>query len=358
MSDNQDIFDINKLRRKAIWKWNELSIKMTARIFSILILAFLFVTSPYQSVADDSKPLILKAITFQGKNVTFTDAFFMFQERVSKQSQGKVKIQYIGGPEAIPAFDQIEAVKAGLVDIAYLPTAYYVPQMAEADAVKLTELTPWEERESGAYDYLNDLHQKKLNVYYLGRFTSGVKFHLYLTKEINKPSLKGMKIRVTPIYKPFVEALGGVPMTIAPGEVYTALERGVVDGYGWASIKISDFGWHEVTKYVVSPGFYQAEVGMVINLKTWKKLPQDIQELLIGITRELERDASDYYAKVIQEERNFILSKGVEIIRFSPDDEKRYLQKAYEAGWAHVIKKCPETGARFRELVKKPVSHD
>lgn len=301
-------------------------------------------------------PIKLKAVTFEGKNVTFTDAFFMFQERVNSRAQGRLQIRYIGGPEAIPTFEQIEAVKAGLVDIAYLPAAYYVPQMPEADAIKLSDCTPWEERESGAYDYLNNLHQKNLNVYYLGRFTNGVKFHLYLTKKIEKPDLKGMKIRVTPIYEPFVKALGGAPLTIAPGEVYTALERGVVDGYGWASIKISDFGWHEVTKYVVDPGFYQAEVGMVVNLQTWKKLPKDMQDMLVAITKELERDASDYYAKVTREERDFILSRGIQVIRFDPEDEKKYLAKAYRVGWSHVIDKCPETGARYKELLKKSAS--
>jgi TRAP-type mannitol/chloroaromatic compound transport system substrate-binding protein len=45
-----------------------------------------------------------------------------------------------------------------------------------------------------------------------------------------------------------------------PGEVYTALERGVVDGYGWPTAGIFDLGWHEKTKFRVDPGFYTAEV--------------------------------------------------------------------------------------------------
>ncbi len=45
-------------------------------------------------------------------------------------------------------------------------------------------------------------------------------------------------------------------MQTAPGEVYTALERGVVDGYGWPITGIFDLGWHEKTKYRVDPGFY------------------------------------------------------------------------------------------------------
>ncbi len=80
--------------------------------------------------AGDKNSIRLKAVTFQSRNVTFMDAFFMFQERVNRQDQGRLRINYIGGPKAIPTFAQIEAVRAGSVDIAYLPVAYYVPQNA------------------------------------------------------------------------------------------------------------------------------------------------------------------------------------------------------------------------------------
>ena len=81
-------------------------------------------------------------------------------------------------------------------------------------------------------------------------------FHLYLTKPITKPDLTGFKIRITPVYRDFFTALGATVVQTAPGEVYTALERGVVDGYGWPIGGIFDFGWHEKTKYRVDPGFY------------------------------------------------------------------------------------------------------
>jgi TRAP-type C4-dicarboxylate transport system substrate-binding protein len=155
-----------------------------------------------------------------------------------------------------------------------------------------------------------------------------------------------------------VESLNGSPITIAPGEVYTALERGVVDGYGWPSIKISDFGWHEVTEYVVEPGFYQVDVGLMVNLKSWNRLPKGLQELLIHIAMDIEREASDYYAQIIKEERSFILSEGVKVIRFSQQDENKFLEEAYQVGWEQVLAKSPETGAKYKELVKKHPSSD
>ena len=57
-----------------------------------------------------------------------------------------------------------------------------------------------------------------------------------------------------------------------PGEVYTALERDVVDGYGWPIGGIFDLNWQEKTKFRVDPGFYDAEVALIMNLDAYKKL--------------------------------------------------------------------------------------
>src|SRR5204863_164745 len=86
------------------------------------------------------------------------------------------------------------------------------------------------------------------------------------TRKIDKPDLTGLKIRVTPVYRDFFQALNATVVTTAPGEVYTALERGVVDGYGWPIQGIFEMKWEEKTKYRVDPGFYNAEVTLVICL--------------------------------------------------------------------------------------------
>ncbi len=320
-------------------------------IFAYVLMLVIGITALSPALTLAKGPFNLKAVTFLPKNNSFCDAFFMFKKELEKRAKGDLLINYAGGPEAIPSFEQIEAVTNGMVDLVLLPAAYYVPQLPVANAIKLSTLMPWEERKRGAYDFLNRLHQKKLNVYYLGRFSPGIKFHLYLNRKIDRPRLTGMKIRVTPIYKGVVQALGGIPVTIAPGEVYTALERGVVDGYGWPSVKISDFGWHEVTKYIIDPGFYQVDVGILVNLNTWNKLSPELRQIMIDTAKQVEHRAADHYARLIKEEREFITSKGVKVINFCPEDEKEYLRVAYKAGWDEVLKKSPELGAQYKGLL-------
>src|SRR5205085_11454993 len=139
-----------------------------------------------------------------------------------------------------------------------------------ADGFKLIAKPMTEQRKDGTWEFINQLHSQKLNSYYLARQFHNVPFHIYLNKKPDKLDFSGLKVRVTPVYKDIVEALGGTAITTAPGEVYTALDRGVVDGYGWPVHGIFDLNWHEKTKLRVDPGFYNAEVAIVMNLDKWK----------------------------------------------------------------------------------------
>src|SRR4029078_10918064 len=105
-------------------------------------------------------------------------------------------------------------------------------------------------------------------------------FHLYLNKPITSPDLTGLKIRITPVYRDFFQALGATGVQEPPGELYTYLERGVVDGYGWPITGIFDLGWHEKTKYRVDPRFYTFEFSILVNKTAWDKL-SDAQKAVL-----------------------------------------------------------------------------
>ena len=141
-------------------------------------------------------------------------------------------------------------------------------------------------------------------------------------------------------------------MQTAPGEVYTALERGVVDGYGWPIGGIFDLNWHEKTKYRVDPGFYDAEVSLLVNLDTWKRLTPAQRDYLTKQARALEAQ-NDFWKTYAQEETKRQQQAGIEVIRFEGAAAQQYVDRAYEAGWAGVVKASPEHGPKMRELFSK-----
>ena len=110
-----------------------------------------------------------------------------------------------------------------------------------------------------------------------------------------------------------VEALGGTTVTTAPGEVYTALERGVVDGYGWPVSGIFDLGWEKVTKFRLEPAFYSVEVGVLVNNDVWKGLSDAQKKVLNDAALWLEGLDSENEA-LIKSERDKQAAAGIQPI--------------------------------------------
>src|SRR5690606_32234737 len=145
---------------------------------------------------------------------------------------------------------------------------------------RLSEIPIHEQRQNGAWEYINELHNKTMNSWYLARTADDQPYHLYLTRKIETPDLSRLVIRVSPTYMSFFRALGASAVQTPPGEVYTALERGVVQGYGWPLHGIIDLGRDEVAKYRVDPGFYRVDVNALVNLDRWKQLSPEQQDVL------------------------------------------------------------------------------
>ena len=149
-----------------------------------------------------------------------------------------------------------------------------------------------------------------------------------------------------------VKSMGATMLSTPAGELYTALERGVVQGYGWPLQGILDLGWHEVTHYRVDPGFYTVELGVIVNLDRWNSLNEEQRAFLERMGRWLE-SLSDENPAINRTELQRQADAGIETIAFPPEVERRYLELAKEAGWARVMEMSPEHGPRMKQLFTK-----
>jgi TRAP-type C4-dicarboxylate transport system substrate-binding protein len=305
-----------------------------------------------------AEQITLKALNAWPKNSAEGNLSLNFflesvEKQIAKKYPGELKINLIGGPEVVKIQDQVQAAQTGMVDIVHTTNAYYVHLLPEVDAMKLSNLTPWEERKSGAWAFYNDLHEKKLGLYFLGRIGTDIPFNLYLTKPIKTADLKGFNIRVSPMYLQLIKGLGGNPVVIPPTEVYTALERNVVDGYCWPTIGIREWGWEKFTKYIVLPGFYSGPHPMVMNLKTWNELPKKFKNVLNKAAMEAEKKTVAFYAEEMKKEIPLLKQAGLQVIDLPAAEKEKFLKIAYEEAWKDVLAKCPETGPKLKELLTK-----
>src|SRR6266851_3418985 len=272
-----------------------------------------------------AQEVTLRVVSAFPENLYYVKRLVDWIQKVNAEGKGTLQLNFIGGPKAIPTFEVGNAVKTGVVDIAM---------------------------STGAYYYINKVWNEKANMYYLARVVDSTPFHLYVNKKIDKADLTGLKLRITPVYRDFFQALGGTVVQIAPGEVYTALERGVVDGYGWPIHGLFDLNWQEHTKFRVDPGFYNAEVSLIVNLDKWKALTQAQRVYLTkqALAFEAQKEEGKKYNA---EEAQRQAKAGIQTIRFDAATSKQYLDKAYEVGWTGIIKASPEHGPKMKALFSK-----
>jgi TRAP-type C4-dicarboxylate transport system substrate-binding protein len=224
--------------------------------------------------------------------------------------------------------------------------------MPEADFLKLTQIPVAEQRKNGAFDAINKVWNEKGNMQYLARTVENQPFHIYTNKKVDKPDLSGQKIRITPVYRDFFQALNANVITTPPGEVYTALERGVVDGYGWPIGGIFDFNWHEKTKFRIDPGFYDAEVSLIMNLPAYKKLTDTQRNYLQKQLLALEAE-NTFWVKYGIDETARQAKAGIQSIAFDAASTKAFKEKAYDIAWTSALKQSPEVAAKFKSLFSK-----
>jgi TRAP-type transport system periplasmic protein len=300
-----------------------------------------------------AQEVTLKAVTAFAENTTYSRPFEQFINRVNADGKGVLRINYIGGPKALPPFEIGNALKGGVIDIANAAGAFYTNLMPEADAWKLTERPMAQLRQNGGYAAMAAIYAQKLNAIFLARLVDNNPFHLYVNKPISTPDLTGLKLRITPVYRDFFQALGATVVQTAPGEVYTALERGVVDGYGWPITGVFDLGWNEKTKYRVDPGFYTAEVSVLVNKSSWDRLSEAQRTLLRRSGDEVEAQAAAVFAEENELEIKRQADAGIQTIRFEGATANTYLTKAYQAGWNGIIRQSPTAGPRLKELFEQ-----
>jgi TRAP-type C4-dicarboxylate transport system substrate-binding protein len=286
-----------------------------------------------------AQEVVLKTQTALPKNHDLALSFQeIFVAKLNAAGKGVVRVDFLGGPEVNPPDRAAPAVQRGAIDLLHTPAAYHAGIIPQGNTLMATNLGPAEYRANGAFDLLAPTWEQKLNAKILAIGETSAQFHLYL---VNKPRLKdgvidltGAKIRTTPAYRPLVEALGATPVQIVnAAEVYTALERGVVEGFGWPTVGLASQGLGKLVRYRIDPPFYHLANVLLINLDRWKTLPRAAQDLLLKVGAEYEQESIAYMDRAARADADALAKQGVEVFTMPPEGQKKYLRLAYEAMW-------------------------
>src|SRR6186713_845746 len=132
------------------------------------VLATLLALAANAAVAQlaNAQEVTLRAVTSFAEKTQFSKNFERFIDKVNADGKGQVQINYIGGPRAMPPFEVGNAVRTKVVDIANVTGAFYTNLMPEADGFKLVSKPQSEQRKNGTFEFINTLHNQKLNSQY------------------------------------------------------------------------------------------------------------------------------------------------------------------------------------------------
>jgi len=302
--------------------------------------------------------------TVWGKNFpVFGESANLIAKWISEMSNGRLNIKVYGNGELVPGYETFDAVSMGVTEMGAGCSYYW--QGKEPAAVFFATI-PFGMNAQQVLSWLigGDQDGMKLwkEVYapfdlipFIGGNT-GVQMGGWFNKEINSmEDLKGLKMRIPGLAGKALEKAGGAAVNVAAGEIFTNLERGVIDATEWVG-PYHDYklGLHKAAKYYYAPGWHEpgTQLEFIINNKAWQKLPTDLREIVHAATHKVqtwmlaEFDAQNglYLKKLLEEE-------GVVLKEF-PDEVLRSLKQYSKEAVSELVGADPLAGKVYDSYQK------
>jgi TRAP-type mannitol/chloroaromatic compound transport system substrate-binding protein len=274
-----------------------------------------------------------------------------FVKHVMHQSDGGITVR-ITGPEAIPPFEQLEPAVAGLFDILFTHGAYHLGESGVATALNAIEADPQTLRASGIWKAVDD-HYQTLGLKLLALPSSARGYHMLLKDQIGANcDLAGRKIRSSPVYLRLIRSLGATPVVLPAGEVYSALEKQVVDGTAWPAAGSLPFRWYEVTAHYLRPTFGATTHLLLMNRRRFESLDPSRQRLLLAAGEILEREVRERFDQLVTIEEQAFKDFGLTATSPCGEPLARLEQYWSDGIWAMAIEKSGIEAESLYKLAK------
>jgi len=296
----------------------------------------------------------LKLVTMLPKKHPVGRSFNGFITRFNKEFAGKVRFDWRGGPEVIQQFKQPNAVRFGSIDATITSPSYVNGILKVSGAANYSNKNYQELQASGYHAHMAKLHAAK-GLIYVGELpVSPLRFHIFLRKKIKSISeLKNLKIRAFPAMAPAVKALGASPLILPMSEIYTAMERGIIDGMvnGVQGVGKQYTG---LVKGYITPGMYRGAFHILVNPKSWAKLNSNLR---VDVTKYIRNTAAtDFetaYVAPLKGGYKRLEKNGIEVIKFSAAEEAKYKKLIFDAAWKSVAKRAPKEAKQLQSMLMK-----
>lgn len=212
-----------------------------------------------------------------------------FAEWLKEMSGGSIEIQVYGGGELVPPFEAFDAVSSGTAELASGAAYYWAGKAPAAQfftsvpfGMNAQQMNAWI-LNGGGIELWRELYAEYNLVPFAGGNT-GVQAGGWFNKEIKTLSdLKGLKMRIPGLGGKVLEKAGGTAVLSSGSEIYTNLERGVIDATEWIG-PYHDYkmGFHKIAKYCYYPGWHEpgSVLEIIVNKSVFDSLSKELQSMI------------------------------------------------------------------------------
>jgi TRAP-type transport system periplasmic protein len=255
----------------------------------------------------------------------------------------------------VPPFQQIQPVSAGVFDMLFTHGVYHAGSKGLTLVADAIEPDLEKRRSSGVIDFLDKYYQKHNRLTMVGLSIMGTNGYAFVSRDALSPDgdFKGKKIRATQSYFGVIKVLNGTPVVIPGPEVYSALEKGVVDGAAWPASGIYTMKWYEVAKYRLRPSFGTSNEPFLYNVAAWAKLSTQEQGWIKAAMRTTENYMLKQGDVTLAKEDGELDKLGMRVLQFAPDKAAVIKKTFAESLWELADQCCGDGSKELREIAIK-----
>lgn len=267
---------------------------------------------------------------------TIYGACQFLSKAVAEASDNRFKIQVFAAGEIIPPLAIVDGVQNGTVEMGQTGSYFYIgkdPAFAFGTGIPFGPNTRQQNAwfyQGGGNDLLNEFYAG-YKLYHLPSGGTGTQMGGWFRKEIkSKADFNGLKMRIGGLAGTTLQKLGLVPTQIPPSDIYTALERGVLDAAEFVGpFDDERLGLVKIAPYYYYPGFWEgaASLSFFINLDKWNELPAGYKSLLKTAAMAASTDMTAKYDTLNPASLRRLVGAGAQLKAFPGD----VLQDAYKA---------------------------
>ena len=279
---------------------------------------------------------------------------------ITEMSGGRLEVKVYGAGELVPAFEIFDAVSRGTAQMGHGASYYWkgkseAAQFFAAVPFGLTaqEMNAWLYH-GGGMELWQEVY-KPFGLVPTAALNTGVQMGGWFNKEINTlDDLKGLKMRIPGLGGEVLSRLGGTPVSLPGGEIFSSLKSGAIDATEWVG-PYNDlaFGLYKAAKHYYYPGWHEPGTTLecFINQDAFDALPKDLQTIVLTASKAANLDGlSELTARNNQALHTLVHKHKVDLRKF-PDEVLAQLKRVSDEVVAEVANKDPMSKKVYESFV-------